>query len=340
MVLVPSVGFAQTLTDSERSARVALLSRADAARRANRLDEALELIRQAEQIGPTAGTRMLSAQVLSQMGRYTSALVAAEQCVREAELDTQTTSANRRAIRETCERQRDEANQHVARLTVRVPGGAPQGMEVRVNDAVLRPPLYNVEQVFDAGQVTVRAAIPGRAPWERTQVLTAGQSVTVDVEVPAASVPVVSPPVRPVEREVRHDVEAPPPPDDRGGQQDAPSTSGSTQRTLAWVSGALGVALTGGAVVSGLMFLSRRDQYNQTGCVEQPRTDACTAQYNQAIADLEPLNTLQYAGYIAGGALLATSVILFVTAPSGARAPAVSLGVTPGGLSLGYGARF
>lgn len=339
-MLVPSAGFAQTLTDSERSARVALLSRADAARRANHLDEALGLIRQAEAIGPTAGTRMFSAQVLSQMGRYASALIAAEQCIREVESDVQTTTANRRALRENCEQQRDEATQHVARVTVRVPSDAPSEMEVRVDDAVLRRPLYNVERVLDVGQVTVRAIVPGRPPWERSQTLIAGQAVTIDVEIPVAPAPTVVPTERPLVREVRHDVVAPPPPNDHGGTPEAPSTPGSTQRALAWVSGALGVALTGGAVVSGVMFVSRRDQYNQSGCVEQQRTDACTAQYNQTMADLEPLNTLQYVGYIGGGALLATSVILFVTAPSTQRAPAVSLGVTPGGLSFSYGARF
>ncbi len=339
-MLVPSAGFAQTVTEAERSARVALLSRADAARRANRFEEALELIRQAEDIGPTAGTRMLSAQVLSQMGRYALALVAAEQCVREVEIDVQTTVANRRALRERCEGLRAEAAQHVTRVTVHVPSDAPSEMEVRVNDAVLRRPLYNVEQVLDAGQVTLCATVPGRAPWERTQTLSAGQAVTVDVEIPAAPAPTVVPTERPVVREVRHDVVAPPPPDDHGGPAEAPATPGSTQRALAWVSGAFGVALTGSAVVSGLMFVSRRDEYNRSGCVEQPRTDACTTQYNQTIADLRPLDTLQYVGYIGGGVLLATSVILFATAPSAQRAPAVSLGVTPGGLSFGYGARF
>ncbi|MFO0651906.1 MAG: hypothetical protein U0326_37140 [Polyangiales bacterium] len=45
-------------------------------------------------------------------------------------------------------------------------------------------------------------------------------------------------------------------------------------------------------------------------------------------------------GYIGGGALLATSVIPFVTAPSAHREPALSFGVSPGGLSFGYTRRF
>jgi hypothetical protein len=126
-------------------------------------------------------------------------------------------------------------------------------------------------------------------------------------------------------------VDAPPP-------QPAAASPGSTQRALAWVSGALGLAFVGGGAVSGAMFLSQRDAYTESRCLydQSPQRSSCWTQYN----DLEPLNTLQYVGYIGGGALVVTSVILFVTAPSATRAPTLSMNLTPGAVSVSYGAHF
>ncbi len=332
MLLLPTLSNAQTLSEARRTERVRILVRAEEARRGGHLDEALALIQQAEQIGPTAGTRMLTAQALSQMGRFAASHAAAMQCLRDVEAETQTPAATRAALRTRCEGLRDEVAPRIARLTVRVPAGAPSETEVRVDGDVLSPSQYNVERAVDPGAVTVRTIISGRAPWERVQVLAAGTSVTVDVVIPRPSPVVVRAPpatrtATPISQD-QHDV--------RGDAPPAPSTPGSTQRALAWTSGALGVVLVGGAAVAGAMFLSQRDDYLQANCLAPPATGACQGRYD----DLDTLHSLQFAGYIAGGALIATSVILFVTAPSVHRDPAVSFGITPGGLTFGYTRRF
>lgn len=270
IVLLPSAVAAQTLTDAERSGRVAILMRADEARRANHFEEALSLIQQAEEIGPTGGTRMLSAQVLSQMGRYAAAHAAASQCVREVDLDTQTSTANRRALRETCERYRDEALPHVVRLTVHVPSSAPTAMVVHINEAVLRAPLYNIEQIVDSrGSVTVRATLGGGSPWQQSVTLTAGASVAVDVEVPSGTAPAATsrPPLAAPTPPVLSVTPGVPPVTAQPTETQAPhptaASPASTQRVLAWVSGALGLAVVGGAAVSGAMFISQRDAYDR-----------------------------------------------------------------------------
>lgn len=331
MLLSPTLGLAQTLSEARRMERVGLLTRAEEARRGGHPDEALALIQEAERIGPTAGTRMLTAQALSLMGRFAASHAAAVQCLREVEVETQTTEATRAGLRTRCTELRDEAAPRIARLTVRVPAGAPLEMEVRIDGDALPPAQFNVERAVEPGAVTVRAVIPGRTPWEHAQPLTAGASVTVDVVIPQPTPDVARTPpaaqtttTEPVRREVRDDAPA------------TPSTPGSTQRALAWTAGAVGVALVGGAAVAGAMFLSQRDEYLQANCLAPPATGACEGRYD----DLDALHTLQFLGYIGGGALLATSVVLFVTAPSAHREPAVSFGVTPGGLSFGYTRRF
>ncbi|MFO0651907.1 MAG: protein kinase [Polyangiales bacterium] len=124
---------------------------------------------------PRPGTRILTAQALSLMGRFAASHAAATQCLRDVEVETQTTEANRAGLRARCTELRDEVAPRIARLTVRVPAGAPPEMEVRIDGDALSPAQLDVERVVDPGAVTVRAVIPGRAPWEHVQPLSAGE---------------------------------------------------------------------------------------------------------------------------------------------------------------------
>ncbi len=329
MALAPSVGFAQALGETDRRARVDLLSRADQALRVGRLDEAIGLIRQAEVVGATAGTGMLSAQVLSQMGRSVAAHAAAERCLRAVELDRQTTEANLSRIRDECSQRRDEALRRASRFTLRVPSGAPSALVVRVNGTVLPPSLYNVEQVVESGAIDVIATAAGHAQWRRAATLAAGAALAVEVELPASAS--ASTQVREASSPPTMVVQS----DGTTVQQDRSAHAGSTQRALARVSGAVGLALVGGAVVSSLMFPSAESDYLRDACRERPSdTPTCQSQYGT----LEALQALQYVGFIGGGVLVAASAVLFATAPS--RAPAVSVGVTADGVGLSYRGRF
>ena len=100
-----------------------------------------------------------------------------------------------------------------------------------------------------------------------------------------------------------------------------------------------GLVLVGGAAVAGIAFGQTVDGYDVDGCATQAMpTASCYDRFNNT---LPMLNTLQLAGYIGGGVLVATSVILFATAPSARQAPALSVVVGPGGnVGLGYGGRF
>ena len=220
----------------------------------------------------------------------------------------------------------------MAWVRVVVPGAAPPELMVRVNGDVLRSPLYGVEQLVNAGALSVVAAMPSAATplWQHAERLSAGEHRTVAVALLAEAEPAVAPPVS--------DVVAAPP--RASVVVDAPQAieGGGARRTLAWVSGAAGLALIATGVVSGVVFQGTRESYDGERCSELSSPPAaCGERYST----LNTMNTLQWVGYLGGGALLATGVVLLLTAPTRRSAPSVGVALMPdGGFGLSYGARF
>lgn len=329
--------WAQTLSDGDRAARADLMRRAQEAVRAGQLDDALGLVRRAEQIGTTAGTALLGARIHAAAGRPAAALQGAERCLRDVDLDSQTTPANRLALRTACEALRNEVSPRTAALQVNVPPGAPAGLVVRINGEIVPPANYGASRTVDPGTFRVVATVPGRPPWERMESVAASAHAAIDVVIPAAP---AAPPARPV---------TPPPaenpPDDRSPLTigapppgDTPAPSGSTQRTLGFVSGAVGLGLLASGVVGSLLFLDTESQYTNARCPQLPRDHVgCNDQFSS----LETFNTVQWIGYVGGGALVATGAILLLTAPSRRpAAPPVQVALGADGASLLYRGSF
>lgn len=301
---------AQTITESDRLTRVELVRMAAAARAAGRLQEALDLALRAEQIGPTAGTRLLVAQTREQLGDHVGALASAEQCLREVDADTQTTAANRQAIRERCLIVQSSARARIGTLLVEVPDGSPAGLEVRVDGVALRPALYNISRPVNAGVVTVSAALPGASPWERRIAVNAGSTEVVRVEVPrppeATPAPTPTPPTTTAAPAPSVTVVTTP-----AAPVDARASGGSALRTIGLVTAGAGVALAAGGAAAGLMFQSTAADYESQRCASTAATADCRSLYGQ----LQTLNALQWTGYVVGGAAVATGLVLFFIAP-------------------------
>lgn len=102
---------------------------------------------------------------------------------------------------------------------------------------------------------------------------------------------------------------APPVPPERSRPA---SSVGSTQRTLGWVSlavGGAGLAL-GGA--TGAMALKKRGELKDDGCSDS----TCPYGKQSDVDSLDTLRTMSSVGFIAGGVLAATGLVLVLTAPS------------------------
>jgi hypothetical protein len=328
-MLFANVAMAQTLTESERTSRVSLMVRAEQASVEGHLDEAIQLAIQAERIGATAGINYFLSRAYAQQARYVSSLERAQACLRSVDSDQATSVANRRALRVACEDLRAQSMNHVAMLTVRVLHVAPHNMVVRLNNDVLSPTLYNIEQAVPVGNVSVTVSMEGRPSQEQRQVVRAGTRYIIDVEIPTAPVE----PVAQVSTEnTRVSVNT-----ENTVTTTPPSLPGRTQRTLAWVSGGAGLALVATGLIAGGMFLSVSSEYETLRCSQRDLVLECDDRYNK----LETLNTVQWIGYVGGGALLVTGAVLMLTAPrASSRVPVLSLSVGQGSLGVSYSAAF
>lgn len=250
---------------------------------------------------------------------------------------------NRRSL----EAVRAQVAEHIGYLELR---GGVQGAEVLLDGrpAGTMPLSAPLRAVAGTASVTVRA--PGYLPITRSAMITAGELVRESFEMvrePEVAPPAPPPPAPPL---VVRSAPPPPPPAPLPSPMPPPiaaparpavavfqapvvsapgDSTGSLQRSLGWV--AAGGALL--AIGGGVWALAARE-----GALQDHNNPALACTVNdQRTVCYEPLDTadglqtLAIAGFVGGGALAVTSLVLFLTAPSGPRAR------TSAGLGCGRG---
>lgn len=170
--------FATAQTADELAARRALIEQAEGARTSGQHAQALSFAERAAAIQMSPSLRLFIAREQQALRQYASALGNSELCVREAERDA--TLRNRDDILAACRAVTTEIQGSSGRVVVHV-ASAPEGLEVRVGDAVLRSTVFDAPYVVPTGALTVRASAPGHRPFERTIDVAQGSSTTVDV---------------------------------------------------------------------------------------------------------------------------------------------------------------
>lgn len=221
--------------------------------------------------------------------------------------------------REKVARERAKALEpRLPKLTIEVAPGDPAGMEVKRDGVLVGQAAWNMAVPVDPGSHEITATAPGKVTWRGT-IATAEQKaakITVpkldDAPAPVAVKPVV--PVAPV-------TPASPPPD-------AASTTtftsfpepiverpGSTQRTIGWIVGGLGVASLGVGAGFGINSLAQR-QNAKDHCAANNVCDARGVDYRSAAmksGDISTVTTIAGAGALLGG------IVLVLTAPKSPR---------------------
>jgi hypothetical protein len=239
-----------------------------------------------------------------------------------------------------------DARKELAALEPRVPSvtivvkGAPSA-KVTLDGTPVPSAVLGVPRPVDPGKHAVRAEAEGFAAVEAAFTATERKSeavtLTLDhakVATPAAPTPPAvaaktptgpqpnagtPPPVGPTDPQKVVDAIAPPPPPPPPPDV---ASGGSTRKTLGFVGlGVGGAGLILGAVTGGLAIPKHNalDKACPAGL--------CTSSQADAVGNYHLFTTLSTVGFIAGGVLAATGVVLVVTAPR--RAAPASAGVNP-----------
>jgi hypothetical protein len=291
---------------------------ADALTIYQRLHDATHAPRALAQIGVTE----------AQMGRW---LVAEEHLVMALATRDGWVERNRPQLQSAL----DQTRQHLGTLTVacRVPnaelfvGGVSVG---RLPRSAMRLPL---------GTAVIDVAAEGYEGHRET--VQVGSSTQVEVTLVRRAGVVASPPVPPTEAVATQDPVAP----QADVRVDPPRAAAHSPmpRTLAWTSGAAGLAFLGVGIATYVVGDGAATRWNSDQCLAPGVTRETTCGDERSTA--ETMGTLATVGFVGAGLLGAASTVLFVTSggSSGERStPRASWGCGPGPgrIGLSCGGRF
>ena len=286
--------------------------------------EACEKLAASERLDPAVGTLLNLAHCYEKLGRTASAWGTYREAITAAKLAGQ-------ADREKSARKSADALEPtLPHLTVTVSAEAKvSGLQVTRDGVAVVQEIWGTSVPVDPGEHVIAASAPGRKSWSQTINSTSGAAANVEVptlerseEEPAAegatpaAVPATKPPTT-----------VPPATPDQTAPASRPFWN--TQRTIAVISGGIGIA---GGVVAIVEFLSFNDKKDQvaatcpTICMkEEDHTKAINLRNEASTA-----RTWAIVGTAVGGAGLIAGTILWFTAPSAGPEPgAVGLAAAP-----------
>ena len=202
----------------------------------------------------------------------------------------------------------------LSKLWIKVADGSDPAVVVKRDGEAIPKESWGVALPTDAGDHRIEASAPGKMSWTTT-VNVAGEGANIPVNVPALVPAPTAPstPVAPVPApQAATEPLAPPP----------PSHDGSTQRLLSYIAGGVGVVGLGLGTYFSVHASSKKNDSLSHCRKDQP--NLC----DQTGVDLrdQALSSAHLAtGFmIGGGVLLASGVVLFLTAPSGRSEGAVA----------------
>lgn len=341
LLVLPTAAAAQTTAEVEATWRL-LVAQAQTAQAAGDHMRALDLAQRAVTIHASPSLYRFVAQEQSQLGLLVPALTSAQRCVDAVTADRN--APERASTLSTCTTLVRDLQGRVGRLVVDVAGQAPAGLTVTVAGSVLPPALFGVPYLVTPGRVTIDATAPGRAALHRSIEVAAAATVPVRIDLAAvATAEPNPPPTRPTPPTPSTAPTAPtarPVTGSATPPRGVPAPRGSMHRTMAWATAIGGAAgLVTGAVLAGIRE-GAVSSFNAAGCVEDHGVATPTGNCQSDQSTANALAPATIASFVVGGALAATSVVLWVTAPSRSAERAFACAPTLGSPGLVCGGRF
>jgi tetratricopeptide (TPR) repeat protein len=257
---------------------------------------ACEKLAASQELDPALGTLLRLADCYDRLGKTASAWASFKQAAAMARTSAQ---ADREAM--AAERAAD-LEARLSRLTVVVTNqSAGDSLRVRLDGVEVPRASWGSALPVDPGSRRLEVDAPGYEPWSQQLAIAAGPA-TQKVEVP----PLVSAP----------EAAAPPagetPSALAASEQERP---GGTQRTFAYVLGGVGLAALATGGVFGYLAYDKNEQSLDRCLKEDP--NACSQEGARLREDAQSRAQIANIAAGAGAGLLATGLVLLLTAPSG-----------------------
>src|ERR1019366_241465 len=286
----------------EQAAAEALFKQGRDLMTAGRFAEACPKLAESERLDPATGTLLNLASCYERNGQLASAWVTYKEAAsasQKAEQPERVQLARRKAA---------ELEPRLPTLTIVVTLAAdrPDLQIKRDGDPVGRA-AWGAAIPVDPGAHAVDATAAGRKPWHG-QASVEGQGTQTAIEVPALEVD-LQPEPAPI---AQSSIPAAEPARPDGATALPPASHGPTQRVLGVMVGVVGVA----GVALGAVFgeMAKSDNNEASGhCLNDM---ACDPQALSLTSSARREATASTIGFVAGGALLAGGVVLFLTAPA------------------------
>jgi serine/threonine-protein kinase len=299
-------------TSGDKAAAEALFDQGVSLLRNHQYKEACEKLETSQKIDPAVGTLLYLGECYERLGRTASAWA----MFREASSLAQTNGQGDRA--KIASQRAERLEPDLAYLTVNVPPDARvPGLVIRRGNDVVKPELFGVSIPTDPGEIKVEASAPGYQPFS--------QSVSVAArERSEASVPVLDPipaeppaEIQPAVAEPASSAHGPPPSVEPVRYVTDPSP-------VSYVLAGAGLLGIGVGSFFGVKAIQRNhDATRDYGCSGSICTDPRGLDVTDEARRAARVSNIAFA---AGGVLLASGVILYLSAP---RHPERAVLLTP-----------
>jgi serine/threonine-protein kinase len=212
-------------------------------------------------------------------------------------------AANQTARYEDAKKRADDLVPILPKLVIRVADAnrSLSDLTVKRGNVVVGPGQWGSPLPVDPGEVSVEASASGRTTWHG--VVTAKSGAASEIEVPVLDIdtsPEAAVAAPGAEPSAPAHAEGPPPPSGLGGQ-----------RTLAIVAGAAGLVGLGLGSAFGLVSSSRKSDADK----HCDANNACDDEGLGLRHDAIKAGNIATIGFVAGGVLAATGIVLWITAP-------------------------
>ncbi len=221
-----------------------------------------------------------------------------------------------------------------ATINVASPDGAlPDGLTATLDDIELKAASFGAKRPLNPGQHELVITAPGMKDVDRRFDVKPREHANIDIKLEhGASSGALKPPPPPG---ATGTPPPPPPPPPSGDPNGASSSKGSGQRIAGYaLIGVGGATLIMGAVTGGLA-LSKHGALKADCNADGTCDPAKVADIQARIDSYETIGTVSTIGFIAGGVLAATGVVVLLTAPKPDAAP--KTGALPRSIAFGPG---